>query len=777
MAERGIGDTADPMAAHRAETHAALAMPPRRPFGLGLQKPRHFREMLRVAWENRGRWGYAWRILTRGTCDGCALGTTGLRDWTLEHRGVHLCLVRLGLLRLNTMPEADPRRFAGVRALRDARQAELHALGRLGRPMRRRRGEPGFTVVDWPEALSEIGERLAATDPAKAACYLTSRGLGNEVYYAVQKAWRLYGSPHVDNAARLCHSPSTAAMKRVLGVAASTCSYRDWYDADLVVLLGTNLPNDQPVAVKYLDEARRLHGTRVVAVNPLQEPGLRHYWIPSSPASALFGSRIVDRFVPVATGGDQALLLAVLRLLVERGQVDRAFVERHTRGFEEMVRPLLAMPLEELVRRSGTPRDDVLALADEIGRAERAVYVWSMGITQHTHGTPTVEAICQLALARGHVGRAGCGLMPIRGHSGVQGGAEMGAYATAFPGGRPVDEDTADELAEQWGFRPPAQPGMDAVQMLEAAARGELQALYQIGGNFRDTLPQPEAVERALGRIPLRIHQDIVFSRAMLAEPADVVYVLPARTRYEHRGGITETTTERRVVFSPEVPGPRPAEALEEWRIALEIVRAAVGPTRFAPLAPLLEGGAEAIRADIARTVPGYAGIEKLRAQGDHFQWGGRWLCEGGRFGTPDGRARFVFTEPPDRGAPPAGRLRLSTRRGKQFNSIVQAERDPLTGAARDEVLVSEEDLQRLGLRAGQRVRLRSEHGTMEARLRPAPIQPGNLQAHWPEANVLLSPLARDTAGGVPDYNALVAIEALASETRQAATAKTLEAP
>ncbi len=743
----------------------SLAHPaPRRPalpFGLGVRKPRHFLEMARVAWENRGRWGYAWRILTRGTCDGCALGTRGIRDWTLHEGGVHLCLVRLNLLRLNTMPEADPRRFGDLASLRGARQAELHRLGRLGRPMRRRAGEPGFTVLSWEEALAEIGERLGRTDPSRAACYLTSRGLGNEVYYAAQKAWRLYGSSHIDNAARLCHSPSTAAMKRVLGVAASTCSYRDWYEADLIVLLGTNLPNDQPVAVKYLEEAKRLHGTRVVAVNPLQEPGLVRYWVPSSPRSALFGTRIADRFVPVATGGDQALLYAVLRILVERGQVDRDLMEQRSRGFPEMERAMRAMPLEELIRRSGAERQDVLALAEEIGRAERAVYVWSMGITQHAHGTATVEAICQLAVARGHVGRPGCGLMPIRGHSGVQGGAEMGAYATAFPGGRRADEDSAEELESIWGFRPPSGPGMDAVQMLRAAERGELQALYQIGGNFRDTLPQPGRVERALERIPLRIHQDVVFSRAMLTEPADVAFVLPARTRYEHRGGITETSTERRVIFSPEIPGPRPGEALEEWRIALEVVRAAVGEARFAPIQPLLDGGAEAIRDDIARTIPAYRGIEALRAFGDHFQWGGRWLCEGGRFGTPDGKAHFAWREPPDRSAPPAGRFHLSTRRGKQFNSIVQAERDPLTGASRDELLLAPEDIRRLGLRAGDRVLVRSEHGHMEATIRPAPLRPGNVQAHWPEANVLLPPDRRDEAGGVPDYNALVSIEPL----------------
>src|SRR5262249_47587168 len=148
--------------------------------------------------------------------------------------------------------------------------------------------EPGFSRVSWDEALGELGARLAATDPARFATYMTSRGIANEVYYAAQKAVRFLGSPHIDNAARLCHSPSTVAMKRCLGVAASTCSYRDWYGTDLIVFFGSNPANAQPVAMKYLEEAKR-RGARVLVVNPLDEPGMARYWVPSSAASALFG--------------------------------------------------------------------------------------------------------------------------------------------------------------------------------------------------------------------------------------------------------------------------------------------------------------------------------------------------------------------------------------------------------------------------------------------------------------------------------------------------------
>src|SRR5690606_25046106 len=192
-------------------------------FGLDTQKPRHFREMAKVAWENRDQLPFAWRILANGCCDGCALGTSGLKDWTLS--GTHLCMVRLELMRLNTMPALDPRLLADVSALTGRSSRELRALGRLPEPMVRRAGERGFQPIDWDRALDMAAVRARSTRPDRMAFYLTSRGVTNEVYYAAQKAARYLGTSNVDNAARLCHAASTVAMKATLGHGASTCSY------------------------------------------------------------------------------------------------------------------------------------------------------------------------------------------------------------------------------------------------------------------------------------------------------------------------------------------------------------------------------------------------------------------------------------------------------------------------------------------------------------------------------------------------------------------------
>jgi predicted molibdopterin-dependent oxidoreductase YjgC len=387
--------------------------------------------------------------------------------------------------------------------------------------------------------------------------------------------------------------------------------------------------------------------------------------------------------------------------------------------------------------------------------ARSAILIWSMGITQHERGADNVAAIVNLGLVRGNVGHRGAGLMPIRGHSGVQGGSEMGAYATALPGGLDVNDANAAALAEEYGFPVGARPGMTAEEMVEAGGRGELDVLYSSGGNFLDVLPDPGAVEEALAQVPLRVHQDVVLSTQMFVEPGDVVVLLPAATRYEQRGGGTETTTERRIAFSPEIPGPRPGEVRSEWEIFVDLA-GRVAPER-AGQCTFTSG--DQIRAEIARVVPLYAGVETLHTTGDAVQWGGRRLAEGGNFPLPDGRARFVPVAPTTHTVPD-GSFMLSTRRGKQFNTMVHEQKDPLTGALRDALFMADADIEGLGLRDGDRVVVRSAHGELTARLHASAIRPGNVQVFFPEGNVLLAAGRRDPVSGVPDYNAVVTVEA-----------------
>src|SRR5215468_2684757 len=466
------------------------------------RKPNQYAEMLRVAWENRDQLPFAWRILKHGVCDGCALGTAGLKDWTQD--GIHLCMVRLELMRLNTAPALDPERLRDVSSLSGMSSRDLRALGRPPEPMIRRRGEKGFRVVPWAEAYVAATEQIQLTPPQRLAVYLTSRGMMNEHYYAVQKAARAMGTNHVDNSARLCHAASTVAMKRTLGYGASTCSYRDWIGTDLIVFFGSNTPNNQPVTMKYLYYARKA-GTKVAVVNPYFEPGLQRYWVPSIAESAVFGTKFADAWFAVHTGGDLAFLSGTFKFLVTEGWVDHDFILRHTEGFQGAKASAEKQDWDLLERDSGTTRQEMRRFAEMLRDARNGIFVWSMGLTQHAHGVETIQALINVALVRGWVGRKKAGLMPIRGHSGVQGGAEVGCAPA-------LDDAQRARFAAAWGFALPSFPGLTAAEMVAAAYRGELDVFWMTGGNFLETLPDPPAAARALEAVGTRIHQDIVVS-------------------------------------------------------------------------------------------------------------------------------------------------------------------------------------------------------------------------------------------------------------------------
>jgi len=314
--------------------------------------------------------------------------------------------------------------------------------------------------------------------------------------------------------------------------------------------------------------------------------------------------------------------------------------------------------------------------------------------------------------------------------------------------------------------------------MVEAAARSELDLLYCLGGNFLRTLPEPERVREALANVPLRVHQDIILTDQMFIEAKEEVILFPAKTRYEQDDGGIETTTERRIAFSPEIPR-QVGEARAEWKILRDLA-AAVSPERAHLLG--CETGWK-MREEIVRVVPFYEGIQKLKDTGDAVQYGGPHLCEDWKFPTPDGKAHFRAVElpsaagqgrarhsvrtaqdVPDHGAhgvprPTSVEFIVSTRRGKQFNSLVYAEVDPLNGAARDAVLINPDDAASLRLMNHDRVALVNEIGRYEGRAFLAPIARGNLQIHWPEGNVIIRRGVVDKAGGVPDYNARVTVE------------------
>lgn len=732
------------------------------PFGLGKVKPHHIRDTLKVVWENKDNLPYATRILTQGVCDGCALGVSGLQDQTLK--GPHLCTTRLNVLRLNTMPAMKEEMVhADIEELRKLSSTELRQLGRIPYPLIREPGGTRFRRISWEEALDRIADKMRSLDPKQFAFYTTSRGITNEVYYTLGKVARFLGTNNVDNASRICHSPSKTALDRSLGVGASTCNYKDWIGTDVLLFWGSVAANNQPVSTKYMYAAKR-KGTKIIIINPYHEPAMDNYWVPSIPESALFGTKMADDFYQVNIGGDIAFMHGIMKHWFEMEErepgsaLNHGFIEEHVNGFDELREKVMAYDWEMLEKSSGISKERMLELAELLAKSKSAVFVWSMGLTQHRFGTDNVSQIVNLALLRGFLGREHCGLMPIRGHSGVQGSGEMGADPFVLPGGG-MDKENRERIEKIWGFPIPKWQGDIVGVSLENALLPEdhertLKLYYLSGGNFLETMPNPDFVRRCLENVDIRVHQDIIFNTSTLVDAKEAVIVLPAQTRYEQKGGGTSTSTERMVYFSPEIKGPRIEEARCEWEIYVDLAKR-VKPEESDKIN--FTSAAE-IREEIAIANPNYDGIQHLKERGDVFQWGGAWLCEDGVCPTPDGRGNLIPVEIPEL-RKPEGHFYVTTRRGKQFNSMIYDERDPFNAAERDDVLMNEDDARELGIEEGDPIVVYNQYGMYRGQAKFVNIKSGNIELHWPEGNVVIPQGVYEEHAGIPEYGAAVIVE------------------
>lgn len=731
------------------------------PMGLGKIKPHHIRDTMKVVYENRDNLGYAYRILTQGVCDGCALGVSGLYDQTLT--GPHLCTTRLNVLRLNTMPAIEPKWFEDVSALQKMSSVELRQLGRIPYPMSRKPGENKFSRISWNEALDRIAKKIKGISPKQLAFFLTSRGITNEVYYTAAKMARFLGTNNIDNASRICHSPSKTALKRSLGIGASSCNYQDWIGTDVLVFWGSVPANNQPVSTKYMYAAKKA-GTKIILINPYKEPAMEKYWIPSVADSALFGTKIVDDFYQVNIGGDIAFMNGVMKHWFEMEEahpgsaIDHAFVKQHANGMAELKKHVMSQEWEKLEASSGLTRERMKEFAVLLANAKSGVFVWSMGLTQHRFGTDNISQVANLAVLRGYLGRKNCGVMPIRGHSGVQGSGEMGADPFSLPGGD-FEEKSWTRIEKLWGFPIPKWQGDIVGISIENALLPEghdrkTRVFYTSGGNFLETMPNPSFMKKCLESVELRVHQDIILNTSTLVDAKEEVIILPAMTRYEQPGGGTSTSTERMVYFSAEIEGPRIREARAEWEIYVDLA-ARVNPEKkhlmhFA--------SAQEIRDEIAKANPNYDGIQHLKNRGDVFQWGGAWLCEDGVCPTADGRANLLAIEVPDL-TKPEGHFYVTTRRGKQFNSMVYSSIDPFNNADRYDVLIHPDDAKELRIAEGENVVVYNRHGTFQGRAKYEATKRGNIQVYWPEGNVLIPKGVYEKYAGIPEYNTSVKVE------------------
>lgn len=598
-------------------------------------RPRFYRDLLRVVWENRGDLQRAWNILSHGVCDSCSLGPYGLRDQVLD--GVHLCMTRLKALRVNTMPPLDPAALSDLTRIYALAPEQLRTLGRLSHPMLRRKGERGFLRVSWQEAVDVVCKAVRDPAPHELGFLAGARGLTNEAYYVFQKLARALGTNNVGLCPPADHSAGLGALKATLGYGAPTCSLPDFIGTDLVIIFGSDLTNRQPVMGKYLRHAMSL-GTRILVVDPRRDYGAASEW------AAAGNAKLAGDCYPVRRGGDIAFINGVIKTLIVNDQLDRAFIDRHTAAYGALTQSLDAQPWKILEQKSGLTRADMQRFAALYGQARTAVIVYGNGLTRHEFAAENIRAVVNLALARGMVGREKCGLLPILGASGAPGGNECGIAPDRFPAGFAVGNESARRFSNLWHHPVPSKAGLTAAEMIEAARSGALKFIYAIAANLFATGLDDDLIRTALGKISVRAHQGIALDPSMLLEPAETVLLLPAQTVYEQRGGGTITSIDRRIRFTPEIPGRDVGECRPDWEIPALIGRRSMpNGDKLFPFK-----GTQAIREEMSRVMPIYQGIEKLTDEGDQLQWGGPRLYADGFTAMPLNRALFSAVEPPE---------------------------------------------------------------------------------------------------------------------------------
>jgi molybdopterin-dependent oxidoreductase alpha subunit len=595
-------------------------------------------QLLRVVWENRRALPFAWKILTRGICDGCSLGSRGLRDDSV--RSFHLCRSGLKRLRFHTMEALNVSALENVDSLKRLDGERLGLLGRLPFPLLLKKGARRFLRVGWQNAIQIACASIHDTAPHQMAFVAAGSGLSNEAYYVFQKLARVLGTNNVALYSSPANAGSLAALHATLGVGAASCSLADLIDTDLLVVFASDVARIEPQLLDYFGAAKK-RGTRIVAVQQAPEHGLTRRPLTLTSSLAV-QAKLMDEVFSTRTGGETAFVKGVLKALIAWNKVDHEFIASHTEGFESLTAALAAEPWQALEESSGCSRSDMQRFAARYRAVRSAVFVYCNEPARREAAACGMKAVVNLALARGMLGREKCGILPILSQSGVQGGVDCGVQPDKFPGGLAINDQTARRYSNLWYHPAPSNPGLSLRELMEAAHRGKLKFLYSMGADLLQALPDRRFTAEALARVPLRIHQDIMLSPSQLVDSTGTVLILPAQTRFEQRGGVTTTSTDRRILFSSEIPGHIVGESLPDWGIPAAIGRSSMpnGESLF-PFSTVRN-----IREEMTRVIPIYEGIESLNRPGHHLQWGGPHLFKGGKFrGMPRERALFSVLE------------------------------------------------------------------------------------------------------------------------------------
>ena len=658
--------------------------------------------------------------------------------------------------------------------LEDWSDNALEMAGRLTAPMRWDAATDKYVEVAWDQAFADIGARLKALEPKQAVFYASGRA-SLETSYMYQLMARMYGNNNLPDSSNMCHESTSVGLKKSIGVPVGTVQLKDFEQCDAIAIFGHNVGTNSPRMLHELQHARE-RGVPVITFNPLREPGLVRFANPQSPLQMLTpaDTTVSTQYHQLKPGGDLAVLHGLCKTLVALDDdaradgrppvLDHAFIAAHTHDFDAFVEHLRATAWPAIEQAGGLARADIESAARVMAGAKRLIVVYGMGLTQHRTGVHNVQMIANLLLLGGHIGRPGAGVLPVRGHSNVQGQRTVGI--SEKPELVPLDK-----LEELYAFKAPREKGLTTVETCEGMLAGSVKALVSLGGNLLRAVPDTERVEAAWRRLPLTVQIATKLNRSHVVH-GEVAYLLPCLGRIEidrQAGGEQAVSTEDSTGCMHGSRGraePASGKLLSEPAIVAGIAKALLGTDTRVPWDEWV-GDYTKVRAAIARTWPEIfhdferrmwtpGGFHRPLPALDHV-----WK-------TDSGKAEFIFPPALDEDADMAARgpdvIRLTTVRSfDQFNTTVYGDHDRFRGihGTRKVLMMNERDIARLGFADGDMVcattaaddgRLRE---VTDLRLVRYDIPAGCAAGYFPELNPLVPLWHHAVASQVPAYKAI----------------------
>jgi molybdopterin-dependent oxidoreductase alpha subunit len=644
---------------------------------------------------------------------------------------------------------------------------ELEMVGRLTHPMAYDAPSDRYLPVSWDEAFGIIGRHLNALPDPNMADFYTSGRTSNEAAFLYQLFVREYGTNNFPDCSNMCHEATSVGLPQSLGVGKGTVLLEDFDKTDCIFIFGQNPGTNSPRMMTSLRDASR-RGAAIISFNPFRERALERFQAPQSPIemATLTSTRISSRLYQVRVGGDVAVLKGLMKFMVEADDAARAgdqpevldwdFIRGHTRGIEALADDLRATQWPDIECQSGLSREDIEHAARVYMKAERAIIVYGMGITQHRCGARNVQQLANLALLRGHIGREGAGICPVRGHSNVQGDRTVGI--TEIP-----TAEFLGRLEQRFGFKPPVAHGHNVVTALEAMIRGEVKVFFAMGGNFAAAIPDWQMTQAALRNLDLTVHVSTKLNRSHLVHGRDAL-ILPClgRTEIDVQATGPQSITVEDSMSMVHASAGRNTPASEHLLSEPAVVAGGGGGPRRGR--DNLVADYDRIRDAIEDVFPIFQGYNaRIRIPGGFHLTS---TASERVWATPSGKANFLLFdglgEDPRQNDPEA--LWLTTVRSHdQYNTTLYSTSDRYRGVygQRDVVFLNEREMTRRGLASGDRVDLVTlstdgvERAVRNFQVVGYSFPDGCCAAYYPETNPLMPLYAYDPLSFTPSAKAV----------------------